>query len=152
MNHETVTTERVTGLYQHIVKMMTSCGSAPSTFQIRYPEINSWIFLEFHKISWNLTKCTSSLRYQLYMMLLIPEKMLYSKCAFSILKNPQISWKFLNIGRNGSTNCGQLSIVCACVYMTFLVFYLFVTRDNFLFWNHDTASRNVFYVTYYEVG
>ena len=79
-----------------------STWSSASTFQnYRYPEINSensWNFTKYPEI---FTKC-SSLLYQLYMMLLIPDFFLFSKCAFSILENPKNSWKFLKFGRSGS--------------------------------------------------
>ena len=58
-----------------------------------------WKFLEFHQISWNLTKC-SNLRYQSYRMLLIPDFVIYIFCS-SILEKcflyPGKSPKFLKI-------------------------------------------------------
>ena len=51
-----------------------------------------WKFLEFHKISWNFTKC-SSLLYQLYnMMLLIPDFFNVLFLSFKIPQIPENSW------------------------------------------------------------
>ena len=65
-----------------------------------------WKFPEFHKISWNFRK-GSSLLFQLYMMLLIPDFFILKICFF-ILENPQNSWKLLNSGRSGSTGAWTL--------------------------------------------
>ena len=67
--------------------------TSASTFQKWISWNKLWKFLEFHKISWNLKK-GSSLLYQLYMMLPIPDFFFYSRnCYF-------VSWKIPKIPEN----------------------------------------------------
>ena len=47
-------------------------------------------------------------------------------------------------------SCGQLSIMF-CTW-NFMFFHFSGDWDNFLLWNQDMTSKNVFYMAYYEVG
>ena len=58
--------------------------------------------LEFHKISWNFTKC-SSLLINCDGIMLLKSKFLIFFYSRNVLFYPWKSWKFLNFGRSGST-------------------------------------------------